>query len=281
MAGTNQDSTPSLLVVLAIRWFTFLGVGGGMGWYGQDGRRIYYEDGGRGDAVVLLPGWGGSVTDLDRLRRGLGAGFRVIAVDLPGSGRSQPQPRRYPSDYYLADAGTLFDLLDELRVPLAHLVGFSDGGEEALLMAALRPGRALSVLTWGAAGQVVASPEMLRGLAHLIDDPVDPLTSLAAYLAEAYGAEQARIMAGSWAQALGAVIDAGGDISRSRAAHIACPALLITGTYDPFCPPDLVREMADAIPRGRFLEAPDGGHDLHLSHGGWLASTIAGWLADH
>jgi hypothetical protein len=33
---------------------------------------------------------------------------------------------------------------------VAHLVGFSDSGEEALLTAALQPARALSVLTWGA-----------------------------------------------------------------------------------------------------------------------------------
>lgn len=155
--------------------------------------------------------------------------------DLPGSGRSEPQPRHYTSAYYLDDAQTLFKLLDELRVEVAHLVGFSDGGEEALLMAALQPARALSVFTWGAAGQIMASPQMLRGLAHMIDNPVDPLMSLAAYLAEAYGADQARIMARSWAEALSAVIDAGGDVSRSRATHITCPALLITGTYDPFC----------------------------------------------
>ncbi|WP_433348730.1 alpha/beta fold hydrolase [Microtetraspora malaysiensis] len=252
-----------------------------MTWYGRDGQRIYYEDVGRGDAVVIMPGWGGSVIDLNRVQSGLVGGFRVIAVDLPGSGRSQPQPRHYASTYYLDDARILLSLLDELRVGAAHLVGFSDGGEEALLMAALQPARALSVLTWGAAGQIVASPEMLRGLAHLPDDPIDELKTLAAYLAESYGVDEARIMANSWAQALSAVIDAGGDISRSRAAGISCPALLITGTYDPFCPPSLVREMAEAIPRGTYLEAPGGGHDIHLSHSGWLASTIVNWLSDH
>jgi valacyclovir hydrolase len=250
-------------------------------WYGPEGQRIYYEDTGRGDCVVLLPGWGGSIIDLDRLRRELVSGFRVIAVDLPGSGRSQPQPRRYTSNYYVDDAQTLFSLLDELRVEVAHLVGFSDGGEEALLMAALRPARALSVLTWGAAGQIAASEDLLDALAQLVDEPVDPLKSLAAFLAEAYGVDGARIMARSWAQAMRTLIEAGGDLSRSRAAQITCPALLITGTYDPFCPPSLVRAMADAIPRGRFLEASGGGHDVHLSHSGWLVSTTADWVANH
>ena len=252
-----------------------------MTWYGPAGQQLYYEDHGRGDTVVLLPGWGGSVIDLNRLRSELVSGFRVLAVDLPGSGRSQPQPRRYASTYYLDDARLLLGLLDELRVEVAHLVGFSDGGEEALLMAALHPARALSVVTWGAAGQVVASPEMLRGLAHLLDDPTDELKSLAAYLAEKYGLDEARIMVSSWSDALSTLIAAGGDISRSRAAHISCPALLIAGTHDPFCPPALVREMAEAIPRGTFVEAEEGGHDVHLSHSGWLTSTVLDWLGDH
>jgi pimeloyl-ACP methyl ester carboxylesterase len=56
-----------------------------MAWHGPPGRQLYYEDSGRGDAVVLMPGWGGSTADLNRLRRDLADGFRVVAVDLPGS----------------------------------------------------------------------------------------------------------------------------------------------------------------------------------------------------
>ena len=110
-----------------------------MAWYGSHGQQTYYEDTGRGDPVVLLPGWGGSITELNHLRRELVHGFRVIAADLPGSGRSQPQPRQYQASYYTDDARTLLGLLDALEVEAAHLVGFSDGGEDALLMAALRP----------------------------------------------------------------------------------------------------------------------------------------------
>ncbi|NUR69210.1 MAG: alpha/beta hydrolase [Hamadaea sp.] len=251
-----------------------------MSWYGPDGQQIYYEDAGQGDTVLLMPGWGSSVVDLNRLRDDLAYGFRVIAVDLPGSGRSQPQPRHYPPTYYLDDAHLLLGLLDELQVDVAHFVGFSDGGEEALLMAALQPARALSVLTWGAAGHIESSPEALHGLANLLTDPPDGLKPLAAYLAEQYGVDQARIMARSWAEAMSAVIDAGGDVSRSRAADITCPALLIAGTYDPFCPPALVRAMADDLPRGAYREA-GGGHDIHLSHGRWLAATITDWLSEH
>jgi len=32
----------------------------------QQTRQLCYEDSGRGDAVVLMPGWGGSIADLGR-----------------------------------------------------------------------------------------------------------------------------------------------------------------------------------------------------------------------
>lgn len=251
-----------------------------MPWHGPAGAQLYYEDSGRGDTVLLMPGWGGSIAEFGALRAELDGGFRVVAADLPGSGRSQPQPRHYPPSYYLDDAGVLLGLLDALGVTAAHLVGFSDGGEEALLMAALAPGRALSVVTCGAAGQIVASPQQLDEVAHVMDRPDGPLKALAAYLAEAHGPQGARIMTESWSRAMRQIIDAGGDVSRSRASLITCPALLITGSGDPFCPPGLVRDMAGAIPRGRYLEA-DGGHDLYYSHRGWLVSAITSWLTNH
>ncbi len=228
-----------------------------------------------------MPGWSGSIIELNRLRAELAGAFRVVAADLPGSGRSQPQPRHYSSTYYLDDARTFLGLLDELEIDVAHLVGFSDGGEEALLMAALEPTRALSVVTWGAAGQIEASPDMLDALEHLLDEPIEPLKSLAAYLVEAYGADNARVMAASWAQALRAIVDSGGDISISRASQVTCPALLIAGTYDSVCPLSLVHEMARALPNGEFLEATGAGHDVHQSHAGWLVPTIVDWLANH
>lgn len=253
-----------------------------MAWQEVQGQRIYYECTGRGDAVLLLPGWAGSIIELDRLRRELSTGFRVIAADLPGSGKSGPQPRQYAQTFYLDDARTFGTLLDVLDVDVAHLVGFSDGGEVALLMAALEPVRALSVVTWGAAGQVIAPDAgQLDAIENVVDDPIAPLKDLAAYLVAAYGVGNARAMARSWGRALRAIVESGGEISLSRAPDIGCPSLLLTGADDPVCPPSLVRQMADAIPRGTFREVPGAGHDIHRSHARWLTAEVAAWLGGH
>ena len=252
-----------------------------MPWHGPDGHRLYYEDTGRGDTVVLLPGWGGSIIELSRLRAALSPGFRVIAVDLPGSGRSQPQPRSYTASYYHDDARALLGLLDAMGISTAHLAGFSDGGEEAVLMAELRPGLALSLFTWGAAGKIEATPDELTSLENAVDQPTEGLAPLAAYLATAHGPDVARIMTSSWAQAMRDLIALGGDISRRSAHLITCPALLVAGTYDSHCPPGLTSELAALIPKGQFLEAPGAGHEVHVSHAAWLAGQLTGWLAGH
>jgi DDE superfamily endonuclease/alpha/beta hydrolase family protein len=93
-----------------------------MAWQTVRQQRIYYESLGYGDAVLLLPGWAGSIIEFDRLRHELSAGFRVIAADLPGSGRSQPQPRDYAPAFYAEDAHTFRTFLDDLDVHAAHQV---------------------------------------------------------------------------------------------------------------------------------------------------------------
>ena len=148
-------------------------------------------------------------------------------------------------------------------------------------MAALFPERALSVASWGAIGQIVAKPEELDVVAGIVDNPVEPFAPLAAYLVEAYGVDEARIMTSSLARAMGDIVARGGDIALSRAADIRCPVLVINGTDDFLAPPELGRVLADAIPRGEFREAVGAGHDVQHSHGDWLADTLLDWLSQH
>lgn len=249
-----------------------------MTWFEHSEGRIHYEQEGNGEPVLVLPGWGGTIDEFAPIRTALSAHFRVIAADLPGSGRSEPQPRGYTPTYFHDDAQTFFALLEDLAAGPAHIVGFSDGGEVALLMATSRPDVVRSVVAWGAAGQLVAPPEMLDAFYHLIDHPIPPLQDFASYLTATYGEHNASSMTRSEANALRAIIAAGGDISRSRAPGISCPVLLLTGEHDPFCPPALVSGLADEIPLGQFVKVDGVGHDIHTARPTWLTDTVANWL---
>jgi pimeloyl-ACP methyl ester carboxylesterase len=251
-----------------------------MSWFEHGTSRVYYEEAGHGEPVLVLPGWGGSIQEFEPIRQSLTPDHRVLAADLPGSGRSAPQPRAYTSRYFHDDAETFLALLDEVAGAPAHLIGFSDGGEVALLMATMRPAAVASVTAWGAAGRLVAPPGMLDAFYNLVDDPIPPLKEFAECLTSTYGEENARAMTRSEANAMREIIDAGGDLSYSRASSIDCPALLLTGEHDPFCPPTLVSALASDIPRGEFIRVDGVGHDVHHARPEWLAQTVRDWLRD-
>jgi valacyclovir hydrolase len=252
-----------------------------MAWFDHGEAHVYYEESGAGDPLLLLPGWGGTIDELTQLREALAPRFRVIAADLPGSGKSGPQPRTYTPTYYQDDASVFLAMLDTLGATPARLAGFSDGGEYCLLIAALKPSAVRSVVTWGSAGSLGNNPAMADPMLTIIDDPIPPMREFSAYMKAAYGEANARVMTQSAAKTFRAIIEAGGDISRSRAADISCPALLITGEHDFLATPALVSEMARAIPNGEYLEAKDASHPIHHEQPAWLTEVIVDWLSKH
>jgi valacyclovir hydrolase len=252
-----------------------------MSWFENEGHRIYYEESGTGDPLLLLHGWGGNLHELDAVRDALTSRYRVIAVDTPGCGRSTPQPREYTSSYYQDDSRAFLSLLGERGAAPAHIVGYSDGGEYALLMAEMQPVAVRSVAAWGAAAKVDMSEDILGALEQVIDDPIPAFADFSDYLINTYGKDNGRVMAQSWGRALREIIQTGGDISWDRAGQIACPVLLITGDKDILAPPDIVSELAQRIPGAEFIEAREAGHAVHQASPEWLTQIILGWLSGH
>jgi valacyclovir hydrolase len=251
-----------------------------MAWFDHGETHIYYEESGTGVPVLLLPGWGGTIDELAPLREALAPKFRVIAADLPGSGKSAPQPRTYTPTYYQQDAQAFLSLLDAIGASPAHLIGFSDGGEYALLMAEMKPDAVRSLVTWGSAGSLGNNVQMADVMASVVDNPIPPMADFSAYMKATYGEANARVMTQSAAKSFRAIMEAGGDVSRSRAAGISCPALLITGEHDLLASPELVSDMARAIPEGMFIEAKGAGHPVHHEQTAWLIETVVGRLSN-
>lgn len=256
-----------------------------MAWFEHGTSSIYYEEtGSGGDPVLLLPGATDRIEHHIPLRDALAAaGYRVIAADLPGSGRSLPQPRTYTVTYYEDDARSFAALLEHLAVAPAHLLGYSDGGETALLMAALFPDVTRSIAIWGAAG-VIDDPtgQLRQAFYNVVDDPIPPMKDFSQYLIATYGKDNARATTQSAAAAFTQIVEMrGGDISRSKAHNITCPALLIAGEHDPFASPALVAQLAARIKNVTVVEAKGMGHTDYYEHGEWLAQTVLDWLKQH
>ena len=93
-----------------------------------DGTPIYYKDWGQGRPIVFSHGWPLSGDDWDYQMMFFGArGFRVIAHDRRGHGRSGQTWDGNDMDTYAAD---LSAVLEQLDLRQAVLVGFSMGSGE-------------------------------------------------------------------------------------------------------------------------------------------------------
>jgi non-heme chloroperoxidase len=93
-----------------------------------DGVEIYYKDWGQGQPIVFSHGWPLSADDWDnQMLFFLGQGYRVIAVDRRGHGRSSQVGDGHDMDHYAADLAAVTMHLD---LKNAIHVGHSTGGGE-------------------------------------------------------------------------------------------------------------------------------------------------------
>ncbi|BCW90816.1 Non-heme chloroperoxidase [Alphaproteobacteria bacterium SO-S41] len=122
----------------------------------EDGTEIFYKDWGPKDAqpIVFHHGWPLSADDWDnQMLFFLQHGFRVIAHDRRGHGRSSQSPSGHEMDTYAADIAALTDKLDlKNAVHIGHSTG---GGEVARYVARARPGRVAKAVLVGAVPPVM------------------------------------------------------------------------------------------------------------------------------
>lgn len=115
-----------------------------------DGQPLAYVDVGEGLPMLLMHGFTGTATShCGALLRHWRGQYRVIAPDMRGYGRSQPPGRSFPADFYEQDVRDMVSLIDHLALPPVLAVGFSDGAENALLLAARAPERVRAAVGWG------------------------------------------------------------------------------------------------------------------------------------
>ncbi|MET0465946.1 MAG: alpha/beta hydrolase [Chitinophagaceae bacterium] len=96
----------------------------------KDGTEIYYKDWGTGQPIVFHHGWPLSGDDWDtQMMFFLDHGYRVIAHDRRGHGRSSQTPLGHDMDTYAADVAELAAALD---LKNAIHIGHSTGGGEVI-----------------------------------------------------------------------------------------------------------------------------------------------------
>ena len=150
----------------------------------SDGTEIFYKDWGTGQPIVFHHGWPLSADDWDtQMLYFLDKGFRVIAHDRRGHGRSSQTENGNEMDTYAADVAALVEKLDlKEAIHIGHSTG---GGEAAHYVARAGKGRVAKAVLIGAVPPVMLKSEKnLGGLPMEVFDGFR--TALAANRAQFY-----------------------------------------------------------------------------------------------
>ncbi|MER8160842.1 alpha/beta hydrolase [Streptomyces sp. NPDC094472] len=127
-----------------------------------DGVEIFYKDWGSGQPVMFHHGWPLSSDDWDAQLLFLAQrGYRVIAHDRRGHGRSAQVGHGHDMDHYAADAATVVTHLDLHDV--VHVGHCAGGGEVARYVARYGAGRVAKAVLIGAVTPLMAQTESSPG----------------------------------------------------------------------------------------------------------------------
>jgi pimeloyl-ACP methyl ester carboxylesterase len=197
-------------------------------------------------------------------------GHGVLALDLPGHGRSAGPP--LPSVEAIAD--WIAGLLDAALVGQAALVGHSMGSLAALDCAGRYPDRVSRIALIGSAFPMRVSPELLeatRSDEALAQDMVN-IWSHSAYAHYPSNpgpgfwviGENLRLMQRQTPGVMQVDFAACNAYAAGfeRAAQVRCPALFVLGKRDVMTPARAGRELATAIKGSRVVEVAGSGHAL-------------------
>jgi valacyclovir hydrolase len=223
------------------------------------GVRLHYEDVGTGVPVIVIHGWISTARDtVGSIIDWVSGDFRALGPTLRGYGQSRPPMRDFPNDFYARDAADIVAFMDALEVEQAHIIGYSDGGEVALIAAGTHPDRFLSVTTIGSVGNF--GPEL-----RPVFQRSAPATWLIedAALCEEHGITNPKAYVAGWIRAMTFMVDTGGDVSLSLAPNITAPLLLILGDKDALNPVKYGQKLVDAAPNGKLMVFKDTGHGVH------------------
>ncbi len=232
------------------------------------GVRLFFTDSG-GDAppVVLLHANTGTSEAWEKQVPALvAAGFRAIAFDRRGWGRSLAVPETGPQPGSIAE--DLDALADHLGLVRFHLVGVAGGGFAALDYACWKPVRVASLVVAASYGQFT-DPEILDVFQRLTPPAFKGLPAELREVGATYRGFDpdgtARWIAIEHrAQQKGAVAQKLRTPNTfAKLAAIACPALVMAGGADLYAPPALMKLWAERLPRHEWAVLPEAGHAIN------------------
>jgi 3-oxoadipate enol-lactonase len=256
----------------------------------NDGAKIYWEEHGRGEPVLLIMGLGATLDLWHRLVPALSAGHRAILFDNRGVGRTGAPDPPYSMPQMADDAAAV---LDAAGVGSAHVIGASMGGVIAQELALRHPDRVRSLVlactACGGPDSVPAEPETRAALVNRAT--MSPEEGIRALVPFTYHPEtpSSRVeedlairlrnypSARGYLAQLQAVL---GYETYARLGAVRVPTLVLHGEDDRLVPAANGRDLARRIPGARLVLVPSASHILFSDQPETVNRAIVKFLQD-
>jgi pimeloyl-ACP methyl ester carboxylesterase len=236
----------------------------------SDGTRIYWEESGTGEPLLLIMGLGYPHEMWHRTRPLVSAHYRTILFDNRGVGKSDVPQGAYSIAQMAADAAAV---LDAAGIARAHVFGVSMGGMIAQEFALNYPKRVnrlvLGCTACGGRNAIPAAPNVLGLLmARATMTPEEGAEAMAPFIYDASTPrerieEDLAIRRRDYPKAagyLGQVQAIFGWSAFDRLGLIRAPTLIIHGETDQLVPAENARVLARAIAGSRLVMLPHASH---------------------
>ncbi len=245
---------------------------------------IYYNiyegsEEGHKPPVILIHGAGGTHLHWPSEIRRL-PGQRVLALDLPGHGKSAGRGRQSISDY----AEVVLEWLEALGVHRAVFIGHSMGSAIAISLALEHAEQVIGLGLVGGGARMAVAPQLLesasspstfyRATEMIINWSFSPHADahLVELAAKRMGEVRPSVLYGDFL-----ACDSFDEMG--RVAQIRQPTLILCGMDDRMTPVRYSQYLADSIPGAILKTIPDAGHMVMLEQPRMVAKALADFLA--
>lgn len=215
--------------------------------------KMYYEECGAGEPLVLLHGFGGCTQNWYPFIPELSEHNRLIVVDLRGHGYSTNPEKKFTHRQAALD---VLLLLDELRVGRFSAIGMSSGGMTLLHMATSQPGRVAAMVLVSATSHFPdqARAIMCRASFDTMPEEVREMYRVCARRGET----QIRDLITQF-NAFGSNYD-DMNFTDQTLSTVTARTLVVHGDRDRFFPVEIPVNICSSIPNAELWIIPGGDH---------------------
>lgn len=234
------------------------------GTFEHDGATLYYEIYGAGEPLLLVHGNGGSIGGFTAQIAHFKANYKVIVMDSREQGKSTGSDKPIT---YEQMADDLAALIDHLKTGPVSVVGWSDGGIEALLLGIRHPDKVTKLVAMAA--NLRPTPDAVQpAVLDMVNDGMKQLPP--GFGDTPQGKSQLKLMNLLLKQP---------NIKPAELARIAAPTLILAGDHDLIRTEHTV-EIFNALPNGELGIFPNSTHAAPYNNAALFNATVERFLKE-